>query len=939
MFNVANRLNLKVQMMLIRVSLNVILMLISLLILPISALAQLALTGPSNPSESLVGQQVEFVAAINAPAGSSVLFEINGIAETAVNVTNNAARLPRAFSAGGAYTIKATLTSSPFSSQTITHQVNKAPASVLLTLLNAPSEGVVRAFTVKVVTTGAAPATGTVNLYDISAPDTPLQTVPNPVAINGGFTVNLTATIPAGNRRLYAVYSGDQAYATSVSYPFISSSVNDDVTADNFSFFDRADVQPITTITSAVATISGISVAIPIAISNGSYSIGCTGQFTTVAGTISPNTNVCVQHTSGCTANAQVISTLTVGSGANAKSGTFKSIVSANAIGTGNDCDKDGVPDSLEGQQTPPLNIAIKDNNIFDGTTASHTLFVKQVYRDFLTREADEAGAAGWVTLLNQGSLAKPQALRSFYVSPEYQGIVAPITRLYIATYLRIPDLDGLLFWSQQYRSGTALVDIGNAFAGSQEFINRYGNLTNEAFVGLLYTNILGRQASQGEIQAQALRLASITRGQLLTEFSDSLEYRNNPSASANVLTIALYNAMLKRMPTASEYSTNTALVGASGELALYQKIYNSEEYALRFLPTVPSACTGTVSFSPTAIAVAENVASGRAAFSATRTNTQQACKVDVVLCESGACGTDAVRGTDYAVTGTAFSSDVPGKATMNFAAGAATSSAELGIINNPANRAAPAKLKAFLRNASFGMEVRDDEATLSISDSNSNSQCPFGTQINGQCIPEPAPNPAGTGTSNGCFGGPPTNPCNSYEIAKPAACPGDIQQAYQYSARLPALDTTGPTTVDYGVQRLFTLRPSTSISFTFRTPVTFTPNGQQTGLSIDNSSLGASATKFMTLSETPCDFSLQKYSANDPCVMSEQQGGILMQLGGAPRAGYCQLKPDTFYYVNVRNEDAAESIRTGQRTSSCKNPGFGVCGIVTNGLGGFAGL
>jgi hypothetical protein len=60
------------------------------------------------------------------------------------------------------------------------------------------------------------------------------------------------------------------------------------------------------------------------------------------------------------------------------------------------------------------------------------------------------------------------------------------MVRLYRAFLLRIPDKGGLEFWIKRRRTGAwSLTRVADSFATSSEFKNRYGSLSNEAFVKL----------------------------------------------------------------------------------------------------------------------------------------------------------------------------------------------------------------------------------------------------------------------------------------------------------------------------------------------------------------------------------------------------------------------------------------------------------------------
>ena len=82
----------------------------------------------------------------------------------------------------------------------------------------------------------------------------------------------------------------------------------------------------------------------------------------------------------------------------------------------------------------------------------------------------------------------------------------------------------------------------------SSEFQATYGPLGDEAYVGLVYDNVLGRGADSDGLAYWAAQLASgLERGQLMVAFSDSAEYRRiiGPKVQATML----YVGMLQRSP------------------------------------------------------------------------------------------------------------------------------------------------------------------------------------------------------------------------------------------------------------------------------------------------------------------------------------------------------------------------------------------------------
>ena len=118
------------------------------------------------------------------------------------------------------------------------------------------------------------------------------------------------------------------------------------------------------------------------------------------------------------------------------------------------------------------------------------------------------------------------------------------ILRLYFAYFLRFPFQDGFDFWQGNYSSGEwSLTRISEFFAGSPEFIDRYGQLTDAEFVTLIYQNVLFRDPDAGGLAHWTSELArGVRRGTVMLAFSESEEFvGGNDVVPATVRPIAGY--------------------------------------------------------------------------------------------------------------------------------------------------------------------------------------------------------------------------------------------------------------------------------------------------------------------------------------------------------------------------------------------------------------
>ena len=212
---------------------------------------------------------------------------------------------------------------------------------------------------------------------------------------------------------------------------------------------------------------------------------------------------------------------------------------------------------------------------------ASPEDLVAQMYRDFLLREPDATGVAWGAALIVAGSTGADIA-RIFLESPEFEGRIATLARLYFAAYVRTPDFGGLDYWLRELIAGRDLDAIADFFTRSQEFRTRYGDVNDTQFVDLVYRNVLGRSPDFAGYLYWLDELATgrIDRGRLLLLFSDAPEYRT--ITAGQVGTALAFYALLRRMPTEAELSTWSATVAGGGSITLLSELIASAEYAAR---------------------------------------------------------------------------------------------------------------------------------------------------------------------------------------------------------------------------------------------------------------------------------------------------------------------------------------------------------------------
>ncbi len=219
--------------------------------------------------------------------------------------------------------------------------------------------------------------------------------------------------------------------------------------------------------------------------------------------------------------------------------------------------------------------------------------FVAKAYEQFAGRTPTAAERTQWVAALQNGSKGGSELVAQLATAPYWGGIGEPLTRLYAAYYLRIPDTGGLGYWIGKRRTGTSLSAVSGAFASASEFRTRYGSLSNRDFVLLIYTNVLQRSPDAGGVNYWTAKLdGGMTRGAVMIGFSESGEYqrRSAPQVRASMFHLGL----LGDAPTQAELDTwSPQLAQGSSPLDYLGWLLTGPTYPGRVRNLAPSAPAG----------------------------------------------------------------------------------------------------------------------------------------------------------------------------------------------------------------------------------------------------------------------------------------------------------------------------------------------------------
>ena len=108
---------------------------------------------------------------------------------------------------------------------------------------------------------------------------------------------------------------------------------------------------------------------------------------------------------------------------------------------------------------------------------------------------------------------AQPEEFAAYSARSELAEAHADVFRLYWAFFDREPDVPGAQYWVGQHDRCASLLDITWSFSNSIEFKNRYGNMSNEQYVDLVYGNVLDRAP---DADGKAYWLSLLNSGELI---------------------------------------------------------------------------------------------------------------------------------------------------------------------------------------------------------------------------------------------------------------------------------------------------------------------------------------------------------------------------------------------------------------------------------------
>ncbi len=202
----------------------------------------------------------------------------------------------------------------------------------------------------------------------------------------------------------------------------------------------------------------------------------------------------------------------------------------------------DGIHHTAAGRQAYGAVIATAVRDRCSGPAGPRTAgerFVARAHARFLHRPATVQELRRWGARLANGV---PAGVLAGELARRPEWIGTEIDDLYRRALGRTADRAGRDYWSGLVASGMRLTDVGAAFYGSPEFLQRSGS-TNEGFVANLYRQVLHREAEPGGLAHWTATVDhGLRRQQVAASFYDSVESRRDRVDR-------LYRALLDHAP------------------------------------------------------------------------------------------------------------------------------------------------------------------------------------------------------------------------------------------------------------------------------------------------------------------------------------------------------------------------------------------------------
>ncbi len=251
---------------------------------------------------------------------------------------------------------------------------------------------------------------------------------------------------------------------------------------------------------------------------------------------------------------------------------------------------------ALGSPNTATVTITDNDSSNDPNPIDSTNFFVRQQYIDFLGREPDPPGLAGWISTINNCSGDTTQCDRihvsqQFFQSAEFQDRGYFVYRFYDVAFGRkpdygefVPDLASVSGFLDANQLEAAKVAFIAGFMARPAFVSAYNSLTNTQYVDALLNNAnAGISASTRQSMIDGLNNSTLTRAQVLRQIVESTEVSTKYNHQA--FAVMEYFGYLRRQPDGFYLQWIAVLDATNDPRGMVTGFVTSQEYRNRFGP------------------------------------------------------------------------------------------------------------------------------------------------------------------------------------------------------------------------------------------------------------------------------------------------------------------------------------------------------------------
>jgi hypothetical protein len=185
---------------------------------------------------------------------------------------------------------------------------------------------------------------------------------------------------------------------------------------------------------------------------------------------------------------------------------------------------------------------------------AEHAPTVVAWYQALLKRDPTDAELFAWTDRFDIGFANKSDLIADLTMAPERRNVAGAIIRSFEVVLDRPPTLNEIRRWEEAIRGGTTIDSLNAVLLDSGSFNDRHGELSNEAFINVMYRSGSGADANEEEMASwSALLNDGAPRSELAVHWAESYTVKDRTWHAVEV--IQAFRAGLDRMPTPDEQS------------------------------------------------------------------------------------------------------------------------------------------------------------------------------------------------------------------------------------------------------------------------------------------------------------------------------------------------------------------------------------------------